>query len=217
VSNAVAEEVREAYALRDEQVRVCPNGVDEAWFSARPLDPARRSALGVPASYALFVGNAEPRKNLKTLLRAHAAVKDPLPLVVIGPSGWGGVSRLLVASRAIVLGYQSETTLRSLVAGASAVCLPSLYEGFGLPIIEAMAARVPVVAADIAALREVSGGHATLLDPRDVDAWSAALDARAKGPWPRRRLDEAQAHARSFTWSRSAQLHLDAWREAEPG
>jgi glycosyltransferase involved in cell wall biosynthesis len=187
--------------------------VDPAWFEARPADAPVRTRLGIPDDYVVFVGSAEPRKNLGTLLRAVERVRD-VCLVVVGPPGWGDVSEQLHASRAVIVGYQPADVVRSLVAGANALCLPSLYEGFGLPVLEAMAAGTRVLASDDAAIREVAGGHAELIDPLDVDAWAIALTSLVSRP--RAGPNEAaRAHARTFTWERSAQLHVAAW-QGEP-
>jgi glycosyltransferase involved in cell wall biosynthesis len=223
VSRAVAGELVDEYGLAPDAVAVAPNGVDPAWAAATGPDAATRARLGLSDRYVLFVGNQEPRKNLGLLVRAHAAARSSdtsvPPLVIVGPAGWGDAwaGHPPDPRHVVLTGYLAEQDLHAVVAGAAAVCMPSLYEGFGLPVLEAMAAGRRVLASDIAALREIAGGHAQLLPVDDVDAWAHALvglggagdDADAGHDATARR-----AHALAFTWRRSADAHLGAYRDA---
>jgi glycosyltransferase involved in cell wall biosynthesis len=215
VSQAMADEIVAEYAVPADRVTVAHHGVDPAWAAARPLDDAARAGLGLPSEYLLFMGNLEPRKNLGMLVRAHASARredsSVPPLVLVGPAGWGDRWQGSPPDpRDVVMtGYLPDDVLRAVVAGAAAVCMPSHYEGFGLPVLEALAAGRPVLASDIPAHREVAGGHATLLPPDDADAWSAALqrpDAAGGSDAARR------AHATGFTWQKSAAAHVEAYR-----
>ena len=220
VSQAMADEITAEYGLAEDAVVVAPNGVAPEWAAAQPLPAERRAALGLPERYFLFSGNQEPRKNLGTLLRAHAAAReaDPAlpPLVVVGPAGWGDAwaGQQPDPRHVHLLGYLGDDDLHGVVAGATAVCSPSLYEGFGLPVLEAMAAGTPVLASDIPAHREVSGGLTTLLPVRDVDAWAEALgragNAGDDGGWS----GAARAHAAGFTWERCARRHAEVYAAA---
>lgn len=218
VSAAVRDEICAEYPVDPGVVYVAHNGVDPAWGRAVPADDALRSRLGLPREYLLFVGNVEPRKNLRTLVAAHLQARrqdlTTPPLVLVGPAGWGEVWDGTSPSREQVLplGYLSEADLPRVVAGARTLCMPSLYEGFGLPVLEALAAGTAVIASDIGAHRETAAGHARLLPTYDVDAWSHALVA----PVPRsaNTVAAARAHALSFTWEGSADTHLRVWREA---
>ncbi len=216
VSAAVRDEVCAEYALDPAGVVVAPNGVDSAWSQASPPSAGDRARLGLPERYLLFVGNVEPRKGLPVLVRAHAAARAADPdvpaLVVVGPRGWGDAwgDEQPDPRHVLRLGFLPDADLRRVVRGATAVCLPSRYEGFGLPVLEGLACGRRVLASDLAAHREVAGGLATLLPLGDVDAWSHALVAASRTGEP----DDAearQAHARTFTWRRSAALHLAAW------
>jgi glycosyltransferase involved in cell wall biosynthesis len=216
VSEAMADEIRAEYGSIAPPVFVAPNGVDPSWSRADPASDEDLRRLGIPPRYVLFVGNMEPRKNLGTLVRAHAAARREDPsvpmLVLVGPSGWGDRWQGAAPDPqdAVLIGYLSGGDLQRVVTRATAVCMPSHYEGFGLPVLEAMAAGRPVLASDIPAHREIAGGHATLLSPDDVGAWAEALVGldRVVGS-----DTDRQAHAAGYTWRRSAAKHLEAYRQ----
>ncbi|MGH3827630.1 MAG: glycosyltransferase, partial [Pseudonocardiaceae bacterium] len=142
------------------------------------------------------------------------------PLVLAGPAGWGP-AWAVSSSRVHAVGYLDEADLRHVVAGAAALVLPSRDEGFGLPVLEAMATGVPVVCSDLPALREVAGGLATLVPPGDPDALATALssmDGASHDPAGAGR-DPAgaaarQAHAARYTWQACAQATVHAYRTA---
>ncbi len=203
-SEAVAAQVREAYAPAVPVVAV-PHGVAPAWASSAPPDDALRSRLGLPREYVLFVGTREPRKDVRTLLAAHRLLPDAPPLVLVGPPGWGAQ---VDASDAVTPGYLQEDDLRPVVAGASALVLPSRDEGFGLPVLEALATGTPVVASDLPVLREVGGVHASYAPVGDAEAFADALRTVLDAPGdPLAR----RAHAAGFTWAASAEGHRRAY------
>ncbi|UQS22623.1 glycosyltransferase family 4 protein [Amycolatopsis thermalba] len=205
---AVADAVATRLDVDRAKVVVTPLGVDAAWFTGRPPDEPMRERLGLPERYLLFVGAAGPRKGLDWLLKAHAAAEDLPPLVFSGPGPAPG------SPRSRRLGYLSERDLHNVMAGAAALVLPSRDEGFGLPVLEALASDVPVVCSDIPALREISGGFAHLAPYGEVDALIAALrEAVAEPPLASRSI-ERRAHAASFTWRRTAETTLAAYRQA---
>ena len=208
-SQAVADEVREAFGLAEDRVIATPLGVDPAWGRAVPADPGSSAGHGLPSEYVVFTGAREPRKNLATLLEAHrrARATGPVPdLVLVGPTGWG--TELGAEHPGVhVTGWLDRGELLSVVAGARASVLPSHYEGFGLPVLEAMAAGTTVLASDIPAHREVAGGFAHLVAPTDADAWAAALLALGSvEPDP-----AARAWALSHTWTECARRTVDAY------
>lgn len=169
---------------------------------------ARRAALGATRRYVLFVGTAEPRKGLDLLVAAlrHPAVRD-LDLVVVGPPGWGDVrvghlaQQAGVTDRVRVTGRVDDADLAALYAGAAVVAMPSRAEGFGLPVLEAMTAGVPVVTSDDPALLEV-GADATWVSPvGDVDGLAVALaGAAAQGPERDDRIARGTRRAAELSW-----------------
>jgi glycosyltransferase involved in cell wall biosynthesis len=187
----------ELVALLDvpaERTRIVPNGVD-------PVFTPRGAASG--GDYVLAVGTLEPRKNLGAAV--EAARLAGVELRVAGAAGWGGV-----AVEGWV-GEPSDAELAALMRGARCLVYPSLYEGFGLPVLEAMACGTPVVTSRGGATEEVAGGAAVLVDPRDPAAIATGIDEAG------RRRDELIAagleRAAGFTWRRSADLVEALWRE----
>jgi glycosyltransferase involved in cell wall biosynthesis len=203
-SEAVAEQVSEAYAP-SVPVLAVPHGVAPGWSSARPPSPMLRRHLALPSSYVLFVGTLEPRKDVRTLLAAHRLLPDAPPLVLVGPPGWG---EQVDVGRALTPGYLDEDDLRQVVAGAAVLVLPSRDEGFGLPLLEALAAGTPVVASDLPVLREVGGDQAVYAPVGDAPGFAAALEQVLHAPGA---ADGRRQHASRFTWAASARGHRAAY------
>ncbi len=180
VSRFVADEVIDELGVAPDRVVVIPNGVDPTVVG----DPAAGRAMAGAARYVLALGTVEPRKDLPSLVRAFdlLAADDPdLALAIVGPDGWGA-EQLAAAigasphrSRIRRIGWVSDEHRGDLLRGASALAYPSLYEGFGLPPLEAMAAGVPVVTTRAGAVPEVVGDAALLVDVGEVDALADAL------------------------------------------
>jgi alpha-1,3-rhamnosyl/mannosyltransferase len=226
-SRATRDDVLALLRADPDRVSVIPEGVAEAF---RPLETAEVAArlepLGLrPGHYLLFIGTMEPRKNLPRLLEAmERAGSEVGPLVTAGGRGWHDaglrdtIARLERAGRARHLGYVADELRPALLAGARAFVYPSLYEGFGLPPLEAMACGTPVVTSNLASLPEVTGDAALLIDPTDVPALAEALvrvwrDAGLRADLRARGL----ARAREFTWERTARLTLDVYRAVVEG
>lgn len=213
-SAAVAGEVRAEYGLPEDRVVVTPLGVDAAWYDSVPPEDGTRRALGLPDRYLVFVGTREPRKQLPLLVRAHRAARaedsEAVPaLVLCGPAGWGGDDG--ASDGPLRLGYLPLPTLRSVVAGAEALVLPSLYEGFGLPVLEALACATGVVCSDLPVLREVAGDVAAYAAVGDVDALADALVTACRDGAPGT-ADERRSRARAFTWSACADRTVEAYQ-----
>jgi glycosyltransferase involved in cell wall biosynthesis len=203
-SAATASALQEEYDVGCPVV-VTPLGVDPRWTAARPPDEATRARLGLPPSYLLFVGTIEPRKDLRTLLAAHRLLPHAPPLVLVGPTGWG---QHLDVSGCITTGYLDDDVLPSVVAGAAAVAVPSRDEGFGLPVIEALAVGTPVVASDLPVLREVGGSVTTYAEPGDPAAFAAALQRVLDNPGD---PGSRRTHGSSYTWARCAEATRAAY------
>ncbi|WP_394615580.1 glycosyltransferase family 4 protein [Lentzea sp. JNUCC 0626] len=175
-------------------VLVVPNGVTR--LAGPPADD-------LPDRYVLAVGTIEPRKGFDLLARACERLR--VPLVVVGPQGWGGVD--LRAPHVTLLGRVSDARLASVLAGATCLAAPSLAEGFGLPVLEAMAAGVPVVHSDDPALVEVAGGAGTVVRRGDLASLTEGL--RAVLADPRHTVEAGVTRASEFTWEKTA---LSVWR-----
>lgn len=205
---AVADRVSERLTVPREKIVVTPLGVDAAWFTGRPPNKQMQTRLRLPSEYLLFVGASGPRKGLDWLIKAHAANPELPPLVLAGP---GPVT---VSGRVQHTGYLSEVDLRNLVAGAAALALPSRDEGFGLPVLEALACDVPVVCTDIPALREISGGYAHFVPYGDVEALAETMLEAVSEPRVASMSVERRAHAAGFSWRRCADATVTAYRRA---
>ena len=198
--NTRADSVR-VLGLEPERIEVIYPGVAEPFFGAAPLERQK--------PYILFVGTIEPRKNLNVLLDAYArlepSLREEFDLVVAGSPGWGDSGTLgrLRSGLAGVhyLGYVLERDLPGLTAGATVFVYPSLYEGFGLPLAQAMAAAVPSITSNVSSLPEVGGDAALLVDPRSVEELGSALRRMLLSPDLRARLGASGARrAEQYRW-----------------
>ncbi|WP_112269235.1 glycosyltransferase family 4 protein [Lentzea terrae] len=196
-TRAVADQLREHLHV-EVPVHVVPNGVTKL-VGPKPDD--------LPERYVLAIGTIEPRKGFDLLVRATERLM--VPLVVIGPQGWGGVD--LHAPHVTLLGRVSDERLASVLAGASVLAAPSLAEGFGLPVLEAMAAGVPVVHSDDPALVEVAGGTGTVVRRGDLASLTEGL--RAVLSDSHHTVERGLTRASDFTWEKTARgvwnTHLD--------
>ncbi|MGN6696390.1 MAG: glycosyltransferase family 4 protein, partial [Aquihabitans sp.] len=221
-SEATAAECRE-HGFDDARIRLVPWGVDAVDVTDEAVEAARRRR-GIERPYVLFVGTMEPRKNLRGLIEAMVLLAGrEIDLVLVGPEGWNeDVSALLgrldgTGIGVHALGFLPPDELPPLFAGCAAFCFPSLREGFGMPVLEAMAHGAPVVTSSGTATAEVAGDDALLADPDDHDAIAKAIarilddptladDLRARG----------RARAATYTWARTAELTAAAYAEVAP-
>jgi glycosyltransferase involved in cell wall biosynthesis len=212
---AISENTRaDAIGLLDldpDRVQVIYPGVPEVYFGAQPR-PAEQP-------YVLYVGTIEPRKNVETLLDAWQGfrLRHDFDLVVVGSRGWRSektMTRLASRPQGVrYLGYVPEDELPGLTAGATAFLYPSLYEGFGFPVAQAMAAGVPVITSNTSCLPEVAGKGALFVDPRSPAEIQAALEKLLTSQSLRDQLRTAGiARARQYRWNACARQSLEFFR-----
>ena len=225
-SRATADDLMRVYGTPADKLRVVYPGLNPA--IRRVADQNRMAEvagrLGIPGDYILHVGTLQPRKNLARLIEAYGmlAGAEPIPrLVLAGQRGWlsqgifQAVERLGLAGRVHFPGYVAEEELPALMSGARLFVFPSLYEGFGFPVLEAMACGVPVVCSNTSSLPEVAGEAALLVDPTDVSALAAAMrQALIQTELRARLIDAGQKQAARFSWERAARATLAALEEA---
>jgi glycosyltransferase involved in cell wall biosynthesis len=222
VSETTARELARRYPETTSRVAVARNGVDRQFQPAHDAATADRTRRRFAAGrrYVLYLGTLEPRKDVETLVAAcerlwarHRARPD---LVLAGGPGWKSlplyrrIARSAFRDKIHVAGYANRPAALDLYRAAEAFVYPSLAEGFGLPVAEAMACATPVVASDIEALREVAGDAALLVPPRDVTAFAAAIERALEDEGTRENLREAgPRRAALFTWEEAGRRTAD--------
>lgn len=223
-AEATADDIARHYVIDRARLTAVHLGVDPSWSAAVPADPAWLEARGLPHRYVVFVGSATDRKNIRLLIDAHHAARehdaDVPPLVIAGPPPGMRLACPGAVGSVIIAGYLDDADLRGVVAAATALVFPSRYEGFGMPILEAMAAGTPVVASDLAVHREIAGGHARLValeQPDPGERVAALMDAlvsvSTSAPTSAER-SAARAWAAGFTWARTAAATLAVYEVA---
>jgi glycosyltransferase involved in cell wall biosynthesis len=209
VSEQTKRDLVEQYGIPSAQIAVIPNGVDSTFG---PEGPRRN---GPP--YLLFVGSLQPRKNPEAAIEALAQLNDDVRLVLVGPDKGSGeaarrtAERLHLQERVEFVGHVEKPELAALYRGAACLVFPSRYEGFGLPVVEAMASGTPVVAAAAGAIPEVAGEAAVLVDPDDPAALASGID-RALAE-RERFVAAGLERARRYSWTDTARQTLAVYRE----
>ncbi len=221
ISNFIKDEIIDEFKLPADKVTAVSLAPDPH-FSTRSRAQIKDalSRLGIPEDYILFTGTLEPRKNINLIIDALPLMKHKISLVLAGWSGWGDkkwkdelASRGLL-KRVIQPGYVSEEDLACLYSGAKAFVYPSLYEGFGLPVLEAMACGCPVITSKASCLPETAGEAAILTDPHDPQQLADYLnrlieDDELSRSLVRKGLD----HSSSFTWQKTAMETLEVFKK----
>jgi alpha-1,3-rhamnosyl/mannosyltransferase len=223
VSESTRRDAARVLNLNPEAIQVIYPGVAEPFFtaSAETSAPARLK-YGLSRPYALYVGTVEPRKNLDRLLDVWQALpvslREQFDLVVAGPEGWRSaatLARLRTPTPGVrYLAYVPEPDLPAITAGATVFVYPSLYEGFGFPVAQAMAAGVPVITSNVSSLPEVTGGAAVLIDPHSPAELLAALDRLLTSPATCAQLaSTSKIQAQRFRWETCARRSVEFFRE----
>jgi glycosyltransferase involved in cell wall biosynthesis len=218
-------ELMELFGVNPDRIKPVALGVEPLF---RPKNSAETRPtlhhLGLQhGEYLLAVGTLEPRKNLQVALRAFmqlpSHVRQNYPLVLVGMKGWHTselelqIAPLVRAGEVRQLGYLPREDLATLIAGSTCLIYPSIYEGFGLPPLEAMACGIPVITSNVSSIPEVVGDTGVLLDPQDVDGFKQAIEMMISAPDVRAALGrKALARSAMFTWESCVSQTVDAYR-----
>lgn len=225
-SHYVAQEIQQHYGIDAARIQVAPLGYAER-FHPRSAEHVQAflNPLGLTAGrYLLCVGTLEPRKNLQLALRAYAllpsAVRQRYPLVLAGMSGWQNqelddeLQRAITSSQVQLTGYLNDEQLAMLLSGARMLLFPSLYEGFGLPVLEAMASAVPVVLSNSSAMPEVAGAAGTYAENDPLIWRDAILRLTQDSAYWQQCKEAGLQRAQQFSWARCAHLTAAAYQQA---
>jgi glycosyltransferase involved in cell wall biosynthesis len=225
ISRSIVPEIVEHYGVAEDRIRVIPLGVDARWAEALPAERVLATAAryALRPGFFLFVGTLQPRKNLATALAAYDRLPDfirrELQFAVVGRYGWGAdalradLLRRRCDGEVVWLDDVDDEALRDLYATAGCFVFPSLGEGFGLPVTEALAAGLPVIASDLPVLREVAGACADYVVADDIDAWVDALVRAPVASITDPRRERRREHALSFSWRSCSEQTLAVYRE----
>jgi glycosyltransferase involved in cell wall biosynthesis len=233
VSECTRLDLIELYGVPEDRIAVVHHGLDHETFRPAGEDAVRAAMerFRIDGPYLMFLGGIEPRKNLSRLVEAFARLDPEVrPMLVLAgegvawnPEGWGQLRPALdalpadVRRRIVMTGYLSEPDKIALLSGAAAMVYPSLYEGFGMPVLEAMGCGSPVIASNVSALPEVAGDAAVLVDPRDPDAIAAGMDRVLRDDELRDSLrHRGLARAAGFDWEDTARATMEVLRRAAP-
>lgn len=228
ISQSTARDLTATFGIPPGRIDIALPGYDTRAYRPLPSEQIRafRAAKDLPDRFWLFVGTLEPRKNLPMLLRAYAALPPAarLPLILAGGKGWDyqpifdAVSQLDLEGQVRFPGYVPVEDLPLWYNSAQAFVYPSVYEGFGLPVLEAMACGTPVIVSGVSSLPEVAGTAGLCLPPDDEPAWTAALArAAVDDHWRQAARERGLQQAGQFDWSRTAGCTVASYRQALMG
>jgi glycosyltransferase involved in cell wall biosynthesis len=230
VSQSTKSDLMQYFDIDGSKIRVVHNGVEETFRQRLSSEELRRwlRNLGIEQPYLLFVGNPKPHKNLDNVVKAYARARHlgnlDAPLICVGARTGSEfkirqrAEYLGIPDKVRILGHVAQEALPAIYQGASLFLYPTLYEGFGLPVVEAMASGVPVITSNTSALKEIAEGYAYLVDPLDIEGMAKAI-ANVMGD-PERRAGLAERglrRAADFDWDLTARQTLDVYRAAIEG
>ena len=227
ISEHSRSEIAQWFRIPEKRISVVPLGVDERWFATPSSEELAhvRQHYQLPERFFLAVGTLQPRKNIGTLIAAHRLLapqlRQDIPLVVVGKAGWGCedvVAQLAHGDGGALrwLRYVPDADMLPLLHQASALVFPSLHEGFGLPVLEAFAARTPVISANTTALAEIApGGGALMVNPHSSGELAEAMRymAQASSPQVQQLQNQGVTWAQKFTWQATQQGTLAAYQQ----
>lgn len=223
ISHSTARDLTETLGISPEKIDVAQPGYDADHM--RPLDDAAirafKTTKNLPDRFWLFIGTLEPRKNLVMLLEAYAALKNRPPLIIGGGKGWDydpifeAHRRLKLGDAVQFVGFVPSDELVFWYNSAEMFIYPSVFEGFGLPVLDAMACGTPVLVSDASSLPEVVGDAGMCVPPHDVEAWRGALrHAEVDAAWRAQAREQGITQAACFSWSKTARDTLNSYRKA---
>lgn len=225
ISHSTARDLEQSFGLPGDKIDVAACGYDTERF--RPLDPAEVAAFrqqqGLPERFWLFIGTLEPRKNLPTLLQAYAALpkSERLPLFLAGGRGWmadeidTAIEKYNLKDDVFFPGFVPAQDLALWYNSAEVFIYPSVYEGFGLPVLEAMACGTPVIISDASSLPEVAGSSGLQIDPYNVTEWTEALQRAFHDElWQEQTRRQGLMEAQRYRWTKTAQATVTSYQKA---
>ncbi len=230
VSRNTRDDLMSYFQVDGEKIEVVYNGIEDTFRGALATDDLERwmRNLGLERPYLLFVGNPKPHKNLDNVVKAYGRALQmhdfPHKLVCVGDRG--GVefkirqrsAQLGISERIVLLGHVAQEALPAIYQGAAAFLYPTLYEGFGLPVVEAMASGVPVITSNTSALKEIAAGYAELVNPLDLDAMAVAIVRCVSDADHRKSLAKlGRRRSEDFRWRQAAEKTLEIYRQAIEG
>ncbi|MBI2798443.1 glycosyltransferase family 4 protein [Candidatus Saccharibacteria bacterium] len=221
ISEAAKQDIVKIYGANPEKVVVATCGIDTNKFKPGKLSESVRKKYGLPAKYLLFVGSIEPRKNIERLVQAYnslpAKLQKEYALVLAGGKGWNdegihnAIKSVKEPGRVVVTGYVDEDDIEQLYRGATLYTFPSLYEGFGMSILEAMACDVPVLTANNSSLPEVGGDAALYANEKDVKDIASKIEfALTHQKEMQALVQKGREQIKKFSWDKSAQVIVDS-------
>jgi len=220
ISEFIRQQIISEFKVAPSMVTAVPLAADPVFTPADEKVVARvRQKYNLPPSYLLFVSSLEPRKNIDVLVDALMETKTDIPIVLVGWKGWGEkswfekIKNKNLKNRVYLTGHIPDHDLRAVYTGAQALIYPSLYEGFGLPIVEAMACGCPVICSNVSSMPEVAGDAAVLIDPLQSSELAQAIENVVHDTGLRNFLvEKGRQRALGFTWESTADQTLDVYR-----